>query len=191
MNQYAKAIDELHEFFDREGISYAIIGGIALQYWGEPRFTRDIDVTVLVDLGKDEIILQKILSVFTPRISDALKFALQNRVCLVRSRDGIEIDISLGIPGYEEKMMGRTVECNLGGSYNVKICSAEDLIIHKAVAGRPQDLADIESIIMRQGEKLDEAYIRFWLDEFSLLLETKEVLERFENPWRRLLGEDE
>lgn len=42
------AILEVHNFFSNEDIPYAIIGGIALQHWGEPRFTRDVDVTVLV-----------------------------------------------------------------------------------------------------------------------------------------------
>lgn len=190
MNLQFKAAWELHHFFMEEKIPYAIIGGIALQYWGEPRFTRDIDVTIIVPMGEEEMILKKIFSVFPPRISDALEFALKHRVCLVKSKEGCEIDISLGIPGYEEEVMRRTVECNLGESYIVRICSAEDLIIHKAVAGRPQDLADIEGIIIRQGRMLDAGYIRKWLEEFSHLLEMEEILQRFEESWRRLIEKE-
>ncbi len=95
MNLQFKAAHEVNQFFTQERIPYAIIGGIALQHWGEPRFTRDVDVTILVSSGREELILQKILSVFSPRIPDALEFALKNRVCLVRSRKGCEIDISL------------------------------------------------------------------------------------------------
>lgn len=189
MNQQFKAAWEVHEFFTKEGIPYAIIGGIALQRWGEPRFTRDVDITILANLDGEKAVLQKILSIFSPRISDALQFALKNRVCLVRSKNGCEIDISLGIPGYEEEVVKRAVECDLGEGYMVRICSAEDLIIHKALAGRPQDLADIESIIMRQGNKLDVEYIRKWLKEFSHLLGMKKMLERFEEPWKRLAEE--
>ena len=187
MNPQLKTIREVHEFLTREGIPYALIGGIALQWWGEPRFTRDVDVTILVNLGEEEKVIKKILSVFSARIPDAMEFALRNRICLIRGKEDYEVDISLGIPGYEEEVMRRAVECKLEKGHIVKICSAEDLIIHKTVAGRPRDLADIESVIMRQGKKLDAVYLRKWLKEFSDVLEMPEILERFERPLKELM----
>jgi predicted nucleotidyltransferase len=184
MNPQMKAIREVHEFMISKQIPYMIIGGIALQYWGEPRFTRDIDVTILIPYEQERELLEKILSSFTPRISDTLEFALIHRICLVRSSEGYEIDMSLGIIGYEESAINRAINFDLCG-LSVKICSAEDLIIHKAVAGRPQDEADIESIVIRQGKSLDVNYIRQWLREFSLLLGTEEALERFERFWSK------
>ncbi len=186
MNAQFTALCQIHQFFKREGISYAIIGGMALQHWGKPRFTQDIDIALLVTLGEEEALLEKILAVFSPR---AIAFTLKNRVCLVKSKEGYPIDISLGIPGYEEEVMKRAVSCKLGGDQVVKICFAEDLIIHKIIAGRPQDLNDIETVIMRQGKKLDVAYIRKWLKEFSVLLESKDLIGRFENFWECLRKE--
>lgn len=187
MNLQFKALRDIHKFFMSENIPYAIIGGIALQKWGEPRFTRDIDVTILANLGEEEKVIKKILSVFYPRISDALQFTLKNRICLVQSKEGYEIDISLGIPGYEEEVIKRAMDCKLGKSQSIKICSAEDLIIHKAVAGRPQDLSDMEGIIIRQGNKLNIKHIRKWLKEFSKILEMPEILERFERVVSKVL----
>lgn len=80
MNQQFKAAWEVHQFFTKEVIPYAIIGGIALQRWGEPRFTRDVEVTILVNIGEEEEIVKSILSVFTKRIPDALEFAFRNRI---------------------------------------------------------------------------------------------------------------
>jgi len=187
MNLQLKAIKEVHQFFTSKDIPHVIIGGIALQWWGEPRFTRDVDVTILVPSGDEETVIKKVLSAFTPRISDALEFALKNRICLVKNKDGYEIDISLGVPGYEEEIMRRAVLCTLGKKISVRICSAEDLIIHKAVAGRPQDQSDIESIIIRQGKKLDIKYMRKWLKEFSQTLEIPEIRNRLEKPWKQLM----
>jgi predicted nucleotidyltransferase len=184
LNRQLEAIKEVHQFFTKEKIPYVLIGGIALQHWGEPRFTRDIDVTILVDSGAEEEVIKKILSNFSPRIKDALGFALKNRICLVRSKNGYEVDISLGIPGYEEIVIKKAVECQIGG-VSVKICSAEDLIIHKVVAGRPQDITDIEGIILRQRKGLNIRYIRKWLRNFSSILEMPEMIEQFEKLWRR------
>lgn len=183
MNLQFEAACELHAFFSSNNISYCIIGGIALQHWGEPRFTRDVDATVLIASGEEKNLLEKILSTFKPRINDAFDFTLKNRVCLVSSSQGCPIDISFGIPGYEEEVMRRAVECAIGENAVINICSAEDLIILKAVAGRPKDLDDIESVIIRMGIKLDNDYINFWLHQFAELLEMPEITDRFQKPW--------
>ena len=188
MNRLIEACGEIDRFFRQKDIPYVIIGGMALQHWGQPRFTRDVDVTILVPPPQEEKTLKKILTVFTPRIPQALTFALKHRVCLLRSRNGCEIDLSLGVPGYEEEVMKRAVEHPWGANQNLRLCSAEDLIIHKAVAARPQDGADIESVIHRQGKKLDIIYIRYWLQQFSQLLEKKEILQTFEIFWEDFIS---
>jgi hypothetical protein len=183
MNLQFEAARELHAFFSSNNISYCIIGGIALQHWGEPRFTQDVDATVLIAFGEEDKLLKKIFSAFKPRITDAFDFTLKNRVCLVSSSQGCPIDISFGIPGYEDEVMRRAVECTIGENVVIKICSAEDLIIHKAVAGRPKDLDDIESVIIRMAKKLDDDYIILWLHQFAELLEMPEITDRFQKPW--------
>lgn len=92
----------------------------------------------------------------------------------------------MGLPGYEEEVMQRAVEFELEPGKAIRVCSAEDLIIHKAIAGRPQDVRDIEGIVYRQRDKLDAAIIRRWLSAFAELLDNSEIIERFERPWRRI-----
>jgi hypothetical protein len=82
----------------------------------------------------------------------------------------------------------RAIKLKLDKRHSIRICSAEDLIIHKAVAGRPQDMIDIEGIIIRQSKKLDIKYIRKYLKEFSDILEMKILIERFERPWKSLMS---
>ncbi len=175
----------MHQFLAARDIPYAILGGVAVQRWGEPRFTRDLDLTVLLPPGEEEPVLRQLLAQFQPRIPDALSFALQSRVVLLTLPDLCDVDISLGLPGYEGEAIARAVDYDLGAGRRVKLCCAEDLVIHKAIAGRPQDIIDMEGVILRQGRRLDSTYIRRWLQEFSLLLETDEALQRFEILWRQ------
>lgn len=49
-------------------------------------------------------------------------------------------------------------------------CSAEDLIVHKAFAGRERDWLDVEGIVIRQGEDLDRDLV---LRELAPLAELK------------------
>jgi len=75
------------------------------------------------------------------------------------------------------------VDCDLGDGRVIGLCSAEDLAIRKAVAGRSQDLADIEGIIARQGDRLDAASVRRWLREFSAALDEPDMAQHFERAW--------
>ena len=187
MNSREAAALEVHEFFQNIGAEYAIIGGMAVQFWGEPRFTQDIDLTVSAPLDGLEEFVQRILDVFTPRIEDALTFAKKNRIVLVEASNNYPLVIALGLPGYEDEVMRRTVEYELSPEKVVLLCSAEDLVVHKAVAGRAQDIHDIEGIVFRQGKKLDIEYIRLWLSEFATITNNPDLGDLFENPWRKML----
>jgi hypothetical protein len=62
------------------GWRFCIIGGIAVQRWGEPRLTQDVDLTVLSGLGAEADVVDGLLAAYSGRIPDAREFALQRRV---------------------------------------------------------------------------------------------------------------
>lgn len=185
MNGQFEAAWQLHQFLTSRHIPYVIIGGVAVQRWGEPRLTRDVDLTVLLPPGREEPMLREIVATFAPRLEDAVAFALEHRVLPVTTRDGGAVDISLGLPGYEEGAVARAVDYELGDGRVVRLCTAEDLIVHKALAGRPRDLEDIEGIVARQAEGLDVEYVRRWLTELGRVAEDREIVARFEDIWAR------
>lgn len=187
MNEQERAAWEVHTLLTRLHVPYVIIGGLAVRHWGEPRLTQDVDVTVMLPPDDPLPLLEQIAASLPPRLPDALAFARQHRVLLVRASNGVPLDISLGVPGYEEEVMRRAVEWKPEPDKTLRLCSAEDLIIHKAIAGRPQDLRDIEGVVYRQGETLDSAYILRWLSTFAEILEEPDLPERFTTPWHRRL----
>ncbi len=182
MNRLLQAAWELHQFFTEHKIPYAIIGGMATQHWGEPRVTLDIDLTVLFPQGVKEFVTL-VSSHFQLRSIDPVEFARQTRVVPIQTTNAIAADISLGVPGYEDQVIQRAVEYQIARGKQIRICSAEDLIIHKTVAGRDKDMADLKGVIQKQGDNLDLAYIRHWLETFADLLENDEIPTRFERLW--------
>ena len=166
---------EIAGFLTKQRVPYAILGGFAVQYHGQPRQTSDIDLVVLVPDVELDRFMDGLLKAFPSRIRDAKNFALKNRVLLLSTTDGTPIDLSFGIPGYEEEAMKRVTRLSIPGKGSLRLLGAEDLIIHKCVAGRARDLEDIESIIIRRKGKLDLRYIRRWLDEFSPLVDDHDV----------------
>lgn len=175
-----QAAEEIAQFLDDGEVPYVLIGGLAVQYWGEPRTTRDVDVAVMVPPERLETFLDEVLARFRPRLPDARNFALRHRVLLLNSSEGVPVDLSLGIPGYEEEVMNRAVSASFPGFSPLRLVSAEDLIIHKCVAGRARDCEDIERILIRQRLSVDLAYIHRWLEEFAPLVDTHDAKGVFE-----------
>lgn len=103
------AAAEISRFLEDRGIEHFVLGGLALQHWGEPRLTRDVDITALVAPEELESFVDEVLQRFQPRIPDAREFAVRHRVLLLQAGDGTPIDLSLGIPGYEEEALRRAV----------------------------------------------------------------------------------
>ena len=127
--QPLKAAAKVARWLESQGIRYFVIGGIALQYWGEPRLTRDVDVTVLIAPEEFEAFLQKAIEAFKPRIPDAAEFARRNRVLLLETENALPVDISLGILGYEEEAWACSKEEEFPAVGRLWLGSAEDLVI--------------------------------------------------------------
>jgi len=185
VNPRFEAAWEVHTFLAENRVPYAIIGGTALPRWGEPRFTKDVDLVVRVPVEGIEKFAQLMLRKFSSRVVDPISFARQTRMILIRASNQCEIDVSLGIPGYEDEVIQGAVDYELAPGKVVRFCSAEDLIIHKCVSGRPQDITDINGILIRQGQTLHIAHIRKWLRTFAEIT-GPEVLKRFERAWRAI-----
>jgi hypothetical protein len=93
---------QLQVFCDQQGWQSCFIGGIAVQRWGEPRVTRDVDVTLLAGFGSEDRFIVPLLTAFPARIEDAAEFARRHRVLLLRTASGVGIDVSLGALPFEE-----------------------------------------------------------------------------------------
>jgi len=53
MTPQLEAAWQAHEVLAALGQRHALIGGLAVQFWGQPRFTRDVDMAVLVEPGQE------------------------------------------------------------------------------------------------------------------------------------------
>lgn len=187
MTPLFQAAWEIHQFLTHRKIPYAIIGGLAVQRWGLPRLTVDVDLTVAAPLEKgSEKFVQSVLDHFQSRETDTDPFlrARRDRIVLVSASNGRGIDMSFGVPSYQDRLFERAIDFELERGKRIRLCSAEDLVVHKCVAGRPQDLRDVDGVIARQGPALDVDYVRHWLEFFDELLDEPVALKRFERAWQ-------
>lgn len=165
------AAAQVQSVCEAAGLDFCFIGGLAVLRWGEPRLTRDVDLTVLAAYGEEERAVTPLLRGLSPRIADADRFARRNRVVLLRASNGVSVDVALGGLDFEVRSVERATPWVVPDAPPLRTCDADDLIVHKVFAGRAQDWLDVEGVIVRHGSRLDVARI---LDEIGPLLMAKD-----------------
>lgn len=161
---------ELQNFFEDRDWRFCFIGGLAVQRWGEPRLTVDIDCTLFTGLFEEQSYIDETLKSYSARYENAVEFALKRRVLLL-IRNEIGIDISLGAISFEESAIERSSIHEFTSEIGLRTCSAEDLIVFKAFADREKDWLDVRGVVTRQ-TSLDWNYI---LEQLTPLVELKET----------------
>lgn len=155
MTPLVGAARTVQQLCERHEFDFCLIGGLAVLRWGEPRLTRDVDVTIMAGFGGEAAIVDVLLDELPARVEDARQFALANRVVLLRTPEGVAVDVALGAVPFEQRAIARATHGTFLGEVPLLTCSAEDLVVMKAFAGRAHDWVDIDGIVARSGRHLD------------------------------------
>jgi len=180
---FEEILKGLAEAFARAGVPYMVFGGQAVLLYGEPRLTRDVDVSLGADPTEPAPVLAVIEELgLQSLVGDAAEFLRETFVLpVVHPESGIRIDLVFSLSGYERQAIERAKTVSIGG-VGVRFASLEDLIVQKVVAGRPRDLDDAEKVIAKN-PGFDRAYVERWLQEFGQELDTQFLLV-----FQRILG---
>jgi predicted nucleotidyltransferase len=149
---------------DREGIEFLLIGGVAVGFHGYVRATKDLDIVPAPDPANLER-LAGVLRDLDTQIEGAEEFEneelpnpLDPKVLglggnwVLRTRLGrLDIMQWIGEDALWEKLAPAAVEAEIG-DFTVKMVSYKDLIALKEIAGRPEDLTDLQRLRQARGE---------------------------------------
>jgi hypothetical protein len=164
---FEEILARIGRILDGRSLPYMIIGGQAVLLHGEPRLTRDIDVTLGVDVNRLDDLLKAAREMALKPLPEDVPLFVRNTMVLpaVDEKTGIRVDFIFSFTPYEQEAIGRAGTVDIG-EQGVSFATAEDVIIHKVFAGRPRDLEDVRSILFRNPE-IDTPYITGWLEQFD------------------------
>jgi hypothetical protein len=141
--------DELRSIvraLDGAGVEYALAGGLAVAVWGAPRATKDIDLLIQPDTLPRAMAAARECG-FT---LEALPFEFKDGTSLQRVNkvdaqgNLVTVDFILVDRNLAPAWAGRA-RLPFAGS-DIVVVGREALIAMKALAARPQDIADIQNL---------------------------------------------
>ncbi len=144
---------ELLNLFNQQQVRYLVVGGYAVIYHTEPRYTKDLDLWVSVDVDNAARVYQALQQFGAPLVGITPQDFQVPGIVYQMGRAPARVDILMGLKGveFEEAWLER-VEADFGG-VTAPVLSRSHLLINKRLAGRPQDLMDVESLLLTENER--------------------------------------
>ena len=142
---------EFHKIVRRlqkDSIEYALIGGVAIAFYGEPRFTKDIDILLREgDLEKMTAILEEegYFKSAPPWTFKCARLTLY-RFLKVQEGDEMMVDVLVAGDDDHDRIIQNALEAESEGTGVVRVATRRDLIWLKRKRNSKQDQADIERL---------------------------------------------
>lgn len=143
--------DLLH-IFNTHNVKYLVIGGYAVVQYGEPRFTKDLDVFISTNTENADAVYKALKEFGAPLAGLTSKDFSEEGFFFQMGVPPIRVDILMGIPGVDfDECWNRRMEVDFEG-LRVVFISKQDLIASKRAAGRPQDLIDADLLSSEEND---------------------------------------
>ncbi len=164
-------------------IDYLIIGGVAVGVWGKPRVTEDLDLIIFISKKGCKFLLNNAKESGFQFEEKIVSTQIKQRGVFKLFYGGFHLDFLIASTQLEKTAFSRKIAVKIYDK-EVFVPSKEDLILFKIISGRPQDLIDIENIIIRYKDNLDVEYLKTWAQK--LCDEAEDM--RIWNKLNKLLG---
>ena len=163
---------------------YLIVGGMATGVLGEPRLTHDVDAIVGFKSSDIEGVLQKARESGFLFDGPGVRKDIQEKGTFRLQYQKSWVDLIVASTEMEQSAFKRARRVKVL-DIEANFPSPEDFILFKLIPGRLKDLLDVESVILRHRDKLDQVYLDQWAQRISDEMENlrvfntiKKMLER-------------
>lgn len=153
---------------ERLQVPYCLLGALAVSAWGLPRMTQDVDILLAIDQPQQNQLMQALEAAgfrYDQTWADANStirdwhFRFQRGV--------VPVDLMLPRDAHDQALLERRRRIPYG-TLTVWAIAPEDLILHKLKVGRAQDFVDVVTVLQRQRNHLDMAYLRDWAERLGI-----------------------
>jgi hypothetical protein len=164
-----RAVELLADAFAARSIRYAIVGGLATLMRGRPRFTQDVDVLLDVPQLALPGLLDELSRLgFTIDRDVVIREYVHQQMTSFRFGT-VRVDwLKPVLPLYAQTLATATSLSWTDNCQPLRVAAPEGLILTKMVAFRPQDQADIETLLAANADEIDVGLIRQEWSPFAI-----------------------
>lgn len=137
--------------FAAHRVEYLVVGGYAVAFHGQPRFTKDLDLWIGTDAVNLERVRRALIEFGAPDTLLGHLDSASNDDVLWMGLPPVRIDLMKGVPGGDFARAYASRETAHWDGVEVTVVGRAELIALKRASGRPQDLVDIE--MLETGER--------------------------------------
>ena len=142
---------ELLQTFASQKVRYLVVGGYAAMQYSQPRYTKDLDLWLEASTENASRVMQSFKEFGLPLLNvTPADFAAESLQYMI-GRAPVLFDFLTSLPGLAFSSCWKRRLTDESEGFPVFYLSKPDLIKAKTLAGRPQDLHDLEEI--RRAEK--------------------------------------
>lgn len=139
-------LKELLNLFRKYNVKYLVVGGYAVMRYTEPRFTKDLDLLISVEIKNATAVYNALKEFGAPLSGLTVKDFSQEGYFYQMGRPPMRVDIMMSIPGVKfDDAWSQHERLTIDG-IEMNFISKEDLIASKKASGRSQDLIDVETL---------------------------------------------
>ena len=137
---------ELLHVFEKHKVAYAVIGGYAVGIHAEPRYTKDLDILITANKINAKAVLKALTEFGAPVSNLSIEELSAPGLLYVFGISPLRVDILNRIKGVDASLIIKRAEKIKIEDTVLRVVALKDLIKLKKLAGRSQDLADIEKL---------------------------------------------
>ena len=116
----------------------------------EPRYTKDLDIWVRADAENAERLYLALKKFGAPLNNIRVEDFTDPGVVYHMGRPPSRVDVFMGLKGLDfETCWQNRFEANYGDEV-IPFLSNQDLVTNKSLVGRPQDLMDVDNLLLAQ-----------------------------------------
>ncbi len=174
---------------ERLGLPYFVTGSMVTVYFGEPRFTNDIDIVLALPAERAGDFCRAFPMPAFYLSEDAVRQAIQHRTQfnIIHPASGLKVDVMIPEDtAFNRGRFARAQRVEPEAGYDASFSSPEDVILKKMeyyqAGGSEKHLRDITGMLRIGGTTIDRSYIDEWSLKLGIDVVWKAVQARTDQP---------
>lgn len=160
-NELITTVNDVVTILSAQAASFHLTGGLASSFYGEPRFTQDIDIVIRISLGisLEELIAELSRKFIVDRI--AIEDAVRNKGIFQALHEETMIKVDFHVGEAIEGELSRSKREEILSGVVVPLVAKEDAILSKLIwitKGSHKSRQDVKMMLKRPGE-IDQNYL--------------------------------